>query len=104
VAAGRADAGGPSGSTGFELFRTERRALSVERDEAAWRVRGGSVERWVAMCDLGNPQAVAHLQERLDRAGVERALAAAGAHPGDDVRIGAATFEWWPASDRRSVR
>ena len=104
VAAGRADAGGPSGSTGFELFRTERRALSVERDEAAWRVRGGSVERWVAMCDLGNPQAVAHLQERLDRAGVERALAAAGAHPGDDVRIGAATFEWWPASDRRGVR
>src|SRR2546428_592594 len=79
VAAGRADAGAPSATTGFELFRTERRALAVERDEdGTWRVRGGPVERWVAMCDLGNPQAVAHLQERLDRAGVERALAAAG--------------------------
>jgi GTP-binding protein len=84
---------------GFELFRTERRALQVEREAGgAWRVGGGSVERWVAMCDLNNAQAVAHLQERLDRAGVERALQRAGAHPGEEVHIGDATFEWWPAS------
>jgi GTP-binding protein len=91
-----------SGRSGFELFRTERRALSVGRDEdGTWRVTGGSVERWVAMCDLGNPQAVAYLQERLDRAGVERLLSEAGATPGDDVRIGEKTFEWWPSTQAR---
>jgi GTP-binding protein len=90
---------------GFELFRTERRALSVGRDEdGAWRVTGGSVERWVAMCDLGNPQGVAYLQERLDRAGVERLLSEAGATPGDDVRIGDKTFEWWPSTGQRMTR
>jgi GTP-binding protein len=94
-----------AGRSGFELFRTERRALSVGRDDdGAWRVTGGSVERWVAMCDLGNPQAVAYLQERLDRAGVERLLSQAGATPGDDVRIGEKTFEWWPSTSQRMTR
>jgi len=94
-----------AGRSGFELFRTERRALSVSRDDdGAWRVTGGSVERWVAMCDLGNPQAVAYLQERLDRAGVERLLSQAGATAGDDVRIGEQTFEWWPSTSQRMTR
>jgi GTPase len=94
-----------AGRSGFELFRTERRALSVGRDDdGAWRVTGGPVERWVAMCDLGNPQAVAYLQERLDRAGVERLLAEAGATPGDDVRIGEKTFEWWPSTTQWMTR
>jgi len=94
-----------AGRSGFELFRTERRALSVGRDDdGAWRVTGGSVERWVAMCDLGNPQAVAHLQERLDRAGVEHLLSQAGASPGDDVRIGEKVFEWWPSTSQRVTR
>jgi len=94
-----------AGHSGFELFRTERRALSVGRDDdGAWRVTGGSVERWVAMCDLGNPQAVAHLQERLDRAGVERLLSEAGANPGDDVRIGEKAFEWWPSTSQGATR
>jgi GTP-binding protein len=89
---------------GFELFRTEGRALAVGREDAAWRVSGSAVERWVAMCDLGNPEAVAHLQERMERAGVERALAAAGAVEGDEVRIGEATFEWWPSPDLGRIR
>jgi GTP-binding protein len=93
-----------AGRRGFELFRTERRALSVDREGEAWRLTGGSVQRWVAMCDLGNPQAVAHLQERLDRAGVERLLSAAGVTPGDEVRIGEKTFEWWPSASSTGQR
>lgn len=90
--------------TGFELFRTEGRGLSVGRDEdGTWRVSGGQVERWVAMCDLGNPQAVSYLQERLDKAGVEKALEKAGVTPGDEVRIGTGTFEWWPSAQRQAA-
>ncbi|MGH2358287.1 MAG: Obg family GTPase CgtA, partial [Candidatus Limnocylindria bacterium] len=52
--------------------------------------------RWVAMTDLDNPQAVAYLQRRLRRAGVEDLLAAAGARPGDEVLVGDAAFEYQP--------
>ena len=93
------------GQGGFELFRTERRGLAASREEdGAWRVTGAAVERWVAMTDLNNPQAVAHLQERMDRAGVERVLANAGAREGEEVRIGASTFEWWPSSAQSGAR
>lgn len=94
-----------AGRTGFELFRTERKSLELGRDEdGAWRVVGAPVERMVAMCDLGNPQAVSYLQERLDRAGVEQLLSGAGATPGDEVRIGEKTFEWWPAASSQGGR
>jgi GTP-binding protein len=82
---------------GFELFKSEPLRLSVTRDESgAWRVAGGAVERWVAMTDMSNPDGVAYLQSRLERAGVEKLLAEAGARPGDEVRIGDAVLEWWP--------
>ena len=82
---------------GFELFRTapEKVVVSKERD-GGWRVKGGSVERWVTMTDMANPEGLAYLQSRLERAGVEKLLAEAGARPGDDVRIGDAVLEWWP--------
>lgn len=83
---------------GFELFKTEATGIAVTREDQAWRVRGSAVERWVAMTDLNNPEGVAHLQRRMERAGVERVLAEAGVRPGDDVRIGDAVFEWWPSS------
>ncbi len=82
---------------GFELFRTEAEGLEVEREGESWRVRGQAVQRWVAMCDLSNPEAVAYLQRRMERAGVERALAEAGGREGDEVRIGSVVFEWQPA-------
>ncbi|MGH2707705.1 MAG: GTPase ObgE [Actinomycetota bacterium] len=81
---------------GFELFRTEAEAIAVEREGESWRIRGRAVQRWVAMCDLSNPEAVAYLQRRMERAGVEEALARAGGQEGDEVRIGSAVFEWRP--------
>jgi GTP-binding protein len=81
---------------GFELFATEPDPVKVVREGELWRVTGGHVERWVAMTDLANPEAVSYLQVRLDRAGVEELLARAGAEPGDDVRIGKSVFSWWP--------
>lgn len=86
---------------GFELFRTPADRVSVEAEGSGWRVRGRTVERWVAMTDLANPQAVVHLQARMDRAGVERELVRAGVQRGDEVRIGEAVFEWWPSAEGR---
>lgn len=59
-----------------------------------YRVRGGRIERMVIMTDMANDEAVAYLQRRLQRAGVEQALREAGARPGDTVHIGPVSFEF----------
>ena len=50
--------------------------------------------------DFSNEEAVGYLADRLARLGVEEALAAAGAQPGDEVLIGeaddAVVFDWDP--------
>jgi GTP-binding protein len=84
---------------GFELFRTPSDRIVVEPEGSGWRVHGRTVERWVAMTDLTNPQAVVYLRSRMDRAGVERELVKAGVRSGDDVHIGHAVFEWWPSAE-----
>jgi GTP-binding protein len=81
---------------GFELFKTTPDPIKVVREGNGWRVTGGSLLRWVAMTDLNNPEAVAYLQNRIDRAGVETLLGKAGAEHGDEVRIGKSVFSWWP--------
>jgi GTP-binding protein len=70
--------------------------ISVAREGAGFRVLGDRPERWVAMTDLDNPQAVAYLQRRLRRAGVDDLLTEAGASPGDEVLVGDAAFEFTP--------
>jgi GTP-binding protein len=70
--------------------------IAVTREGAGFRVHGDRPERWVAMTDLDNPQAVAYLQRRLRRAGVDDLLAEAGASPGDEVLVGEAAFEFTP--------
>ena len=70
--------------------------IQVVREGAAFRVLGDRPERWVAMTDLDNPEAVAYLQRRMRRAGVEDLLAEAGARPGDEVLVGEAAFEYEP--------
>jgi GTP-binding protein len=70
--------------------------ISVAREGTGFRVLGDRPERWVVMTDLDNPQAVAYLQRRMRRAGVDDLLAEAGASPGDEVLVGDAAFEFTP--------
>ncbi len=75
----------------------DERVVAVSRtDSGGYRVSGRSVERMVIMTDMENPEAVAHLQNRLRRAGVEDALAKGGARDGDEVTIGPVTFTFEP--------
>lgn len=57
-------------------------------------VKGKHIERMVIMTEIGNDEAVAHLQRRLRRAGVEQALVRAGATDGDTITIGGVSFEF----------
>ncbi len=79
----------------FVVHRSPEQGFSVRRDDdGAWRVSGRAAERVVAMADLTNAEAVAYVQERFRRMGVERALARAGAREGDVVRIGPIELEY----------
>ena len=79
----------------YVVHTPEPEGVRVERaDDGAFVVMGRSAERAVAVSDLTNAQALTFVQQRLKRAGVDRALARAGAREGDTVRIGAFTFEY----------
>jgi GTP-binding protein len=64
--------------------------------DRAFRVTGAPVERLLARFDIDNDEALAHIERRLHRMGVVRALEAAGFEPGDDVEIGGVVFELDP--------
>ena len=63
-------------------------------------VRGEKPERWVRQTDFANDEAVGYLSDRLARLGVEDALRAAGAEPGDEIVVGGdggVVFDWEPS-------
>jgi GTP-binding protein len=66
-------------------------------EEGLWRVAGDSVDRLIARHDMENLDALAHVERRLHRMGVIRALEAHGFEPGDDVEIGGVVFELDPS-------
>jgi GTP-binding protein len=80
---------------GFVVLRPAEEGFSVVRDDdGALRVRGRAAERVVAMADMTNAEALAYVQDRFRRMGVERALTRAGAREGDVVRIGDVELEF----------
>jgi GTP-binding protein len=66
-------------------------------EEGLWRVDGDSVNNLIARHDMENVDALAHVERRLHRMGVIRALEASGFAPGDDVEIGGVVFELDPS-------
>ena len=79
----------------FVVHRPAEEGFSVRRDDdGAFRVVGRLAERVVAMADLTNPEALAYVQDRFRRLGVDRALARAGARTGDTVRIAGIELEY----------
>lgn len=81
--------------TGAVVHRPEVREIGVSRsDDGSWAVSGRAAVRAVALSDLTDPEALAYAQGRLDRLGVDKALAKAGAAPGDIVHIGDLTFTY----------
>lgn len=79
----------------FEITRE-----SSPNGDVWYTVTGAKPERWVLQTNFDNDEAVGYLADRLARLGVEDGLRRAGAHPGDEVRIGrgerAVAFDWDP--------
>ena len=76
--------------------------FEITVEDGYYVIRGEKPERWVRQTDFANDEAVGYLAERLARLGIEDALRAAGAEPGDDVVIGGeggVVFDWEPSLD-----
>lgn len=75
--------------------RQDGRRFEVEEmSSGVFAVRGSSVERFVAMMELDEDEALAETYRWLDRRGVASALQRAGCEPGDTVRIGRSSIRW----------
>jgi GTPase len=75
-----------------------RRRFRILRDAGTLRVAARELERRVDDLDPGDRDDVAALADELERLGVEPALRAAGARPGDDILVGAHRFTFRPKS------
>ena len=75
------------------------RGFRIERvGDGAFRVTGAGIDRLVARFDTDNQEAMAHLEARLRRIGIIRALQDAGFEAGDDVEIAGTVFELDPGA------
>ena len=68
------------------------RDFEVEREGDEFRVNGKKAERFAAMTQFDQPEAVRRFQNILKKMGVEKELAQQGAKPGDLVKIGKIEF------------
>jgi GTP-binding protein len=69
-------------------------SFTVEAVDDYFVVHGVQLERLFAKADLDNADAVAYLQQVIERAGLNDALRHAGAVPGDTVVVGDHEFEF----------
>ena len=84
--------------------RRDKRMVIRREERHVWRVSGAAIERMVVQTDWENDEAVAFLQHRFDRCGLDLQLAKAGAVNGDEIRIlgFAFTYEGEGADDEYS--
>ncbi len=75
-----------------------RRRFRILRDAGTLRVAGRELERQADGLDPDDRDDVAALAAALERLGVEPALRAAGARPGDDILVGTHRFTFRPRS------
>jgi GTP-binding protein len=87
----------PAPVGGVVVHRPAPEGVGVERAaDGSFVVVGRPALRAVALNDITTPDALAYVQHRLKRLGVDRALAKAGAREGDVVHVGGFAFTYEP--------
>ena len=80
------------------------RSYTVRKlSDGIFRVEGALIERMVVQTDWENEEALAFLQHRFNRMGLEKELIKAGAVNGDEIRIVGRAFEIESADDRADI-
>lgn len=72
----------------------EKKYEITKISEGVFRVSGKQIERMVMQTDWENDEAIAFLQHRFKRLGLDTALERAGAYDGDEIRILGYEFEF----------
>ncbi|MEK7795748.1 MAG: Obg family GTPase CgtA, partial [Candidatus Hydrogenedentota bacterium] len=67
---------------------------TVSRVVGGYRVEGERVERTMKMTDFSNEEAVRHMQKRLEKMGIFKALKRMGAQDGETIVIGEFELEY----------
>lgn len=88
--------GMPEERTVYTYDPSRERGFEIVEEEGVFHVRGEKVERLVKSVDLESPQALAYIQGRMKRMGVEEELMRKGAEKGDTVVIGDRVFDFLP--------
>ncbi|MBN2623870.1 MAG: GTPase ObgE [Acidimicrobiales bacterium] len=83
----------------FVVHRPASEGYRVVREGGGWVVEGRQATRAVALSDLTRRDALDEAHRRLKRLGIDKALARAGAQPGDSVRIGDLVFDYQDDED-----
>jgi GTP-binding protein len=87
----------PAPVGGVIVHRPAPEGVGVQRaSDGSFLVVGRAAVRAVALNDITTPDALAYVQRRLKRLGVDRALARAGAREGDVVHVGGFAFTYEP--------
>lgn len=82
---------------GYVVYRPQpvnEAGFVVRREKDRFVVEGPAIRRLVTRFDLTNDEAIQYLGERLERLGVNAALRAQGAQPGDEVDLEGHRFEF----------
>ncbi|OFW59616.1 MAG: GTPase ObgE [Candidatus Solincola sediminis] len=86
----------PEETTLYSFEPEQSRGFRVVEEDGEFRVTGERVERLVKGVDLNSAQALAYVQARLKRMGVEEELLRQGTKEGDTVIIGDLVFDFFP--------
>lgn len=87
-------AAGIAGSDEIILRPRDDSSFTITREEGVYVVHGRRVERFAAMTNTTNAEAMARLEKHLRGMGVFASLELEGVKPGDFVRFGPVELEW----------
>jgi GTPase len=89
--------GTPSGLPTYKPHLEQKsKAFSVKRqNKNLYFVDGPRINQIVVMSDIANPEALARIQDVLDKFGIAREIRRLGGDEGAKVEIAGKRFEWW---------